>query len=159
MTLLSEILDDRVRLKIREELGESYSPQVASMMSDTFPDYGQTFAMMITEPKHADKLGPIVRDLADKLSREGATADELDRARKPLLTALEEQRRNNTYWLSTVVAASQSQPQRLDWSRSMVEDFTSATLADLNALAKQYLKADRATIARISAEEEKAGKP
>ncbi|MDB6071249.1 MAG: peptidase [Verrucomicrobiales bacterium] len=155
MTLLSEILDDRVRLKIREELGESYSPQVASMMSDTFPDYGQTFAMMITEPKHADKLGPIVRDLAAKLAEGGATADELDRARKPLLTALEEQRRNNAYWLSTVVAPSQSQPQRLDWARSMIEDFTGATLTDLNALAKQYLKADKSVITRITAEEEK----
>ena len=61
--------------------------------------------------------------------------------------------------LTTVVAPSQSQPQRLDWSRSMVEDFTSATLADLNALAKQYLKADRATITRITAEEEKVAKP
>jgi zinc protease len=159
MTLLSEILDDRVRLKIREELGESYSPQVASMMSDSFPGYGQTFAMMITEPQHADKLGPIVRELADKLAREGATADELERARKPLLTALQEQRRNNTYWLATVVTPSQTQPQRLDWSRSMVEDFTSATLADLNALAKQYLTADKAIIARITAEGEKAGKP
>ena len=41
----------------------------------------------------------------------------------------------------------------------MVEDFTSATLADLNALAKQYLIADRATITRITAEEEKVAKP
>ncbi len=156
MTLLSEILDDRVRLKIREELGESYSPQVASMMSDTFPDYGQTFAMMITEPKHVDKLGPIVRDLADKLAREGATADELERARKPLLTALQEQRRNNAYWLGTVVTPSQSQPQRLDWSRSMVDDFSSATLADLNALAKEFLPAHRAVIARITAQADPA---
>ena len=61
--------------------------------------------------------------------------------------------------LTIVVAPSQSQPQRLDWSRSMVEDFTSATLADLNALAEQYLKADRATITRITAEEEKVAKP
>ena len=61
--------------------------------------------------------------------------------------------------LTTVVAPRQSQPQRLDWSRSMVEDFTSATLADLNALAKQYLKANRATITRITAEDEKPGKP
>ncbi len=158
LTLLSEILDDRVRLKIREELGESYSPRVASMMSDTFPDYGQTFALMITEPQHAEKLGPIVRDLADKLAREGATADELDRARKPLLNALEEQRRNNNYWLGTVVAPSQSQPQRLDWARSMVDDFSSATLEDLNALAKKYLTADRAVIAKIIAQEESAGK-
>ena len=61
--------------------------------------------------------------------------------------------------LTTVVAPSQSQPQRLDWSRSIVEDFTSATLADLNALAKQYLKADLTTITRITAEEEKVAKP
>ena len=60
---------------------------------------------------------------------------------------------------TTVVAPSQSQPQRLDWSRSMVEDFTSATPADLNALAKQYLIADRATITRITAEDEKVTKP
>lgn len=155
MTLLSEILSDRVRLKIREELGESYSPNVASMMSDHFPGYGQTFAMMITEPKHADKLGPIVLELGAKLAKEGASADELDRARKPLLTALEEQRRNNAYWLGTVVSPSQSQPQRLDWARSMVDDFNSATLADLNALAKQYLTAEKAITARITAEEEK----
>jgi hypothetical protein len=37
----------------------------------------------------------------------------------------------------------------------MVEDFTSATLADLNALAKQYLTSDKAIIARITAEDEK----
>ncbi len=158
MSLLAEILDDRIRLKVREELGESYSPQVASMMSDTFPGYGQTFAMMISEPKNTEQLGTIVRDLAAKLAADGATADELDRARKPLLTALEEQRRNNTYWLGTVVGASQSQPQRLDWSRSMIEDFSSATLADLNALAKKYLSADRAVIARIVPEAEKAAK-
>ncbi len=159
MSLLSEILDDRVRLKIREELGESYSPQVASMMSDTFPGYGQTFAMMITEPQHAEKLGPIVRDLAAKLAAEGATADELERARKPLLTALQEQRRNNAYWLGTVVTSSQSQPQRLDWARSMIDDFSSATLADLNALAKQYLTADKVVIARITSEMEKPAQP
>ena len=159
LTLLSEILDDRLRLKIREELGESYSPQVASMMSDTFPGYGQTFAMMITEPKHTTTLGPIVRDLADTLAKTGPTADELERARKPLLTALQEQRRNNAYWLTTVVTPSQSQPQRLDWARTMVEDFTSATLADLKTLAQQYLKAPRATITRITAEDEKQGKP
>ena len=61
--------------------------------------------------------------------------------------------------LTTIVAPSQSRPQRLDWSRSMVEDFTRATLADLTALAKQYLIADRATITRITAVEEKATKP
>lgn len=110
--------------------------------------------MMITEPKHAAKLGPIVRELGAKLAAEGATEDELERARKPLLTALTEQRRNNAYWLSTVVAPSQSQPQRLDWARSMIADFSGSSLKDLNALAKEYLAADRAVVIRATAQEE-----
>ncbi|MES2707790.1 MAG: insulinase family protein [Verrucomicrobiota bacterium] len=159
MSLLAEILSDRVRLKVREELGESYSPHVASSMSDTFPGYGQMLAVMISEPKDAQQLGDIVRELADKLAKEGATADELDRARKPLLTALDEQRRNNAYWLSTVVTPSQSQPQRLDWARSMLDDFKTVKLEDLNALAKKYLPASRAVITRVVAEGEKDSAP
>jgi zinc protease len=155
MALLAEILSDRVRIKVREELGESYSPHVASSMSDTFPGYGQVVAIMISEPKDAQQLGTIVRDLADKLAKEGATADELDRARKPLLTALDEQRRNNAYWLTTVVTPAQSQPQRLDWARSMMDDFKTVKLEDINALAKQYLPASKALITRALAQDAK----
>lgn len=155
MSLLAEILSDRVRLKVREELGESYSPQVASSMSDSFPGYGQVMAAMMSEPQHAKQLGEIARQLGDKLAAEGATADELDRARKPILTALEEQRRNNNYWLTTVVTPSQTQPQRLDWARTMMDDFKSVKLEEINALAKKYLPASRAVVARIVAEEEK----
>ncbi|MDB6133807.1 MAG: peptidase [Verrucomicrobiales bacterium] len=159
MSLLAEILSDRVRLKVREELGESYSPNVASSMSDSFPGYGQMLAIMISQPKDAKQLGDIVRELADKLAKEGATDDELDRARKPLLTALDEQRRNNAYWLGTVVAPGQSQPQRLDWARTMVEDFKSVKLEDLNALAKKYLPATRAVVTCVVPEQEKDSAP
>ena len=149
LSLVAEILSDRVRIKVREDLGESYSPQVASMMSDTWPGYGQVMAMMTAEAKDAKELTGIARKLGAELAAKGATADELDRARKPLLTSLEEQRRNNTYWLSTVVTPSQSKPERLDWARSMIADFTTVSLEDINRLAKQYLVADAATEVRV----------
>ncbi len=149
LNLLAEILSDRVRLKVREELGESYSPDVASMMSDTWPGYGQLMAMMTAEAKDAKELTDIARNLGAELAAKGATADELERARKPLLTALEEQRRNNAYWLGTVVTPSQSKPERLDWARSMTEDFKSVTVEDINRLAKQYLASDAATAVRV----------
>ena len=149
LNLVAGILSDRVRLKVREELGESYSPDVASMMSDTWPGYGQLMAMMTAESKDAKELTDIARKLGAELAAKGASADELDRARKPMLTALEEQRRNNTYWLGTVVTPSQSKPERLDWARTMIADFTTVSLEDINRLAKQYLGAETATAVRV----------
>lgn len=149
LTLLAEILSDRVRKKVREELGESYSPDVASMMSDTWPGYGQLMAMMTAEAKHAKELCRIAQQLGEELADKGASSDELERARKPVLTSLEEQRRNNTYWLTTVVGPSQGKPERLEWARSMVDDFTSVTIADINRLAKEYFKAGSSTAVRI----------
>ena len=143
-TLLAEVLSDRVRKKIREELGESYSPHVASMMSDTWNGYGQVMAMMTAESKDAKQLGTIAKEIAAELAAKGADADELDRARKPLLTAIEEQRRSNAWWLATVVAPAQAKPERLDWARSIIGDFTSINLEDINRLAKDYLKAGTA---------------
>ena len=148
-SLLAEILSDRVRKKVREELGESYSPRVASMMSDTWPGYGQMMAMMIADAKDAKSLTEIAEKLATELAAGGVNADELERARKPILTSLVEQRRSNAYWLSTVVLPSQSKPERLDWARTMMEDFQSVTVEDLNALAKQYLKDGSGTAVRV----------
>jgi zinc protease len=118
------------------------------MMSDTWNGYGQVMAMMTADAKHTAKLCDIAKELGAAFAAKGASEDELERARKPLLTSLEEQRRNNTYWLGTVVTPSQSKPERLDWARTMVDDFKSAALADINRLAMEYLKADAATAVR-----------
>jgi zinc protease len=148
LSLLGEVLSDRVRIKVREELGESYSPSVASMMSDTWTGYGQMMAMMVANAKDTKELTDIAAKLGAELAAMGATDDELDRARKPLLTQLEEQRRNNLYWLNTVVTPSQSKPERLDWARTILDDFKSVKLEDINRLAKEYL-ASNATAIRI----------
>lgn len=156
LSLVAEILSDRVRKKVREELGESYSPDVASMMSDTWPGYGQMMAMMTADAKFAKTLCKIAKELGKELAAKGANADELDRARKPILTSLEEQRRNNTYWLGTVVTPSQSRPERLDWARTMIDDFKSVSLADINSLAGKYLSGEATAVMVVSTGE--AGK-
>lgn len=152
LSLLAAVLSDRVRIKVREELGESYSPRAGSMPSDTYEGYGQIMASMSTDPKSVAKLGPIVAELADELAKKGMSADELDRARKPILGTIDRQMRDNSYWLFTVVTPSQSQPQRLEWVRSFLSDLNTAKIGDLNALAKEYLKKDRAVIVNVTAE-------
>lgn len=149
LNILSSILDDLVMEEVREKLGESYSPDVHSTMSDTFTGDGAVVAFLLAQGKSAPVIGKTVKEIAAKLATTGATADQLERARKPLLTMLENQKRNNLWWLKTIVSEAQSNPARLEWARTLSDDYNSITLDEINALAKKYLTADRATIIRV----------
>lgn len=140
--VLASVFSDKLREKIREELGESYSPRASALASDVFPGFGYIFANILISPSQADKVSRAVEQIAQKIVAEGVTTDDVERAIKPLLTAIEEQRRSNAYWLTTVCANAQAHPQRLDWARSMVADFQSVNEADLDTLARQYLQPD-----------------
>ena len=143
LSVLSTVLEDRIRKQIREELGEAYSPGAHHIASDAFPGYGVLFAMSPGSTEKSDLVAARIVEIGAKLAAEGTNADELERSLKPVQTSLKEQRRSNTYWLSSVLGRSQEDPRRLDWARSMEEDFQKITVEDINALAKQYLLAGR----------------
>ncbi len=139
LNLLAAVLNDRMRIRIREDLGEAYSPRASSLPSDTFAHYGYLAAITITDPLQAERVITAMKEIANNLKKEGVSQDELDRALKPLLNGLKEWVRNNDYWLGTVMGSSQEYPERLEWSRSMVDDFQSISVEDVNRLAEQYI--------------------
>ncbi len=141
--MLSSILDDRLRVKIREELGDAYSPFAHNLPSDTWKGYGYLFASVTVDPAQAEKVNGVIAEIADDLAT-GASIDEdeLERAKKPQVVSIEEMRRTNRYWMGSVLESSQEYPQRLDWSRSFVDDYKNITVEEINALAKEYLRAD-----------------
>jgi zinc protease len=142
---LAEVLGDRVREKIREELGQTYTPNVSSSMSTTFAKMGGLTCEFSCEAKDAAKLGQIVREIAGKLAAEGATQDELDGVKQPLLKADEEVRRNNLWWMS-FVGEAQSFPRDLERIRTRTRAYENISLADINRLAKTYLPAERSIL-------------
>ena len=143
LILLAAVLDDRLRLKVREELGETYSPACYHVASDTFEGYGYLTAMVECKAEQATKLSALVRDIANDLARGSISEDEFERARKPLLSQLEQMRRDNRYWAQNVVRNCQEHPERLQWARSMVADVTGISRSQLEELARQFLGADR----------------
>ena len=149
LNLLAAILNDRLRLKVREEIGATYSPRAGSNASDTFPGYGYLAASIDVDPATAAKMSDLVITLADDLAQKGVSDDELSRARLPLLTALRESLRQNGYWLSSVLARAQEKPEVLDWARTRLEDTESITTAEMSALAKNYLGRERVSRATI----------
>ena len=131
-----------MREKIREELGEAYSPYAGAQLNDTYKDLGYLLAVSPGKPEQAERVGKIIIEIADKLANEGATQDELTRALEPRLSELKKSLRQNSYWLGMVMARSQQQPYRIDWARNRDADYAAIKLNEINALAKQYLGKD-----------------
>ena len=149
LNILASILGDRLREEIREKLGASYSPNAGADGSDALNDMGYIAAQSVGKPEDLDRLLETKRKLADDLAKNGATADELDRALKPVLGILEKSLRENGYWLNTVMSQSQADPKRLDLARNRDADYRSITLEEINALAKKYLPRDNALEVKI----------
>jgi zinc protease len=152
LNLLAEILGDRLREEIREKLGASYSPAAGADGSDALENFGFIISQSIGKPEDTEKLLNTMREQADQLATQGATADELDRALKPTIGMLEKSLRDNNYWLSTVMSQSQADPKRLELARTRDADYKSITLAEINALAKKHLAAENALLVTIKPE-------
>jgi zinc protease len=145
LNMLGEVLSDRLRIKVREELGDAYSPGAGSSASDIYPGYGYMMAQVSVDPPRAAEVARIIVDIAGSMAASGVTEDELERARKPVLTSLRETARTNPYWLNSVLARAQERPEVLDWSRTRYRDNEAITKSEIDELARRYLVAQRAS--------------
>ncbi|MEO0413342.1 MAG: insulinase family protein [Verrucomicrobiota bacterium] len=155
--ILGAVIDDRLRKKVREELGDSYSPFAHNIPSDTFTDYGYIMTMVGVDPSQVEAVTQVVSQIGEELSTGDAiTQDELERAKKPNIVSIEDMRRTNRYWMGSVLESSQEYPQRLAWSRSFVDDYKSITLEEVNALAKTYLDNGKMAVVTVKPAKEPA---
>ncbi|HZZ58786.1 MAG TPA: insulinase family protein [Opitutaceae bacterium] len=139
LSVLSEIFSDRLRVRIREQLGGAYSPEAVSEPSDTFTHYGFLISEVMVAPERAAEIERAVVAVANEMATQGVTDDQLKRAKEPILTGLRESARTNQYWLGAVIGSCQEFPQRLDWARSRYSGFDAITRAEIDALARRYL--------------------
>jgi len=147
--LLGDVFDDRLRLEIREKLGDAYSPAAYHSASDVWKGYGALNAFVTIKPESAEQIPGIVLKIAEDLIEKGITDDEFERALAPRVARLEQIRRDNGYWLRQVLAASQEQPRRLEWARSFVPDHAEIRKEELEALAREFLDPKLAVVARV----------
>lgn len=125
-----------------EKQGGTYSPQVGSNASSVFQDYGYISSSIETQP---DKIAPFFADVAKiaaDLRQTPVSADELDRAKKPALEALEKRKETNEFWLGQLGGA-QTDRRKLDAIRTSSSAIQRVTAADIQAAARQYLRDDK----------------
>jgi len=139
LSVLADIVSDRLREQIREKLGSAYSTFAFNRPSRAYPEYGVFQAGISINPEEANMLVNKIKKMVSGLAADGATQDELHRALSPTLTSIKEMMRTNNYWLNTVLTGSRKHPQQLDWSRTIMKDYASVTKDEVSNIAKEYL--------------------
>ena len=139
ISILAQILSERLRQTIREKLGASYSPFAYNRASRAYKGYGVLRAMVFVDPREIDSVLKEIKSIVSDLAQKGVGQDEFELALKPALTSIKDLRRTNGYWLNSVLVGSQQHPIQLQWSRSLKDDYSAMTVAEVTALAKAYL--------------------
>ena len=106
LEVAGEVLGIRVRERVREQLGGTYSIGVVARTS-TLPDQEYlNYAIFGSDPDRVDELfGEVIGEI--KWLQDGGEQSYLDTAKEILRTARKEQVRENGFWLNQIMAASQ----------------------------------------------------
>jgi zinc protease len=144
LSVLADVFSERLRLRIREKLGASYSPFAFNRASRAYPGYGVFQANINVAPDQTETVLSEVKAIATDLAQQGVSEDELKRAIEPILNSIKTLRQTNGYWLNSVMKNAKAHPQQLDWARHFVKDYAAITAKELNELSAFYLTEERA---------------
>ena len=142
--LASEIFASLLLDEVREKLGATYSPRSNSFSSDTYTGYGHFSTSIVAEPAKMDMVMQAIKDITKSMRETPVSADNILRARKPLMEQLEKSERENAAWLELVNHA-QSHPEKLDRRRARIALLQAVTATDIQREAQKYLT-DKAQI-------------
>ncbi|MGV8929204.1 MAG: M16 family metallopeptidase [Brevundimonas sp.] len=149
ISILAAVLNLRVLDEIRERQALAYSPGVGSSASDVFPGYGSIVIRAETAAGKLDAFYSAVDAIIGSLRDEPVEEDELNRARLPAVEAVRRSQSSNEYWLAQLGDVA-SRPEDVEQILAHISDLESVTPADIQRMARQYLKADTAWRATVT---------
>ncbi len=142
LRVLAQVIELRLLEDLREAAGDTYSPQAGATASLVYPHYGYVSAVVEIPPPKLDEFYRDLVKISGDLRAKEVSADELQRARKPIVESLQKSRQTNEYWLDQL-SGSQADPRRLDALRTVLASLDRITPADLKAAAQLYLRDDK----------------
>ncbi|MBT4029446.1 MAG: insulinase family protein [Planctomycetes bacterium] len=149
LTMLGEILGDRIRLIVREELGAAYSPSAGAEANQVFFNMGVLQIYSMAQPDNVPSLREACLKVASDLAKDGVTEEEVNRLAEPLLKGIRDSKRKNGYWLS-VCSEAQTDAEGLEDFRSVEGFFQNLSAAALSEMAAEYLVRDNASVLSVT---------
>lgn len=138
LEVLASLLNNRLLDQMRERTGASYAPQVGSNWPEDLAGGGTIRAIARVRPQDVPAFFAATDAIVQDLLARPPSADELALVTGPLKQLLSRASTGNTFWLYQLEGATTDQ-RRIDQLPSLLADYTDATPADMQALARKYL--------------------
>jgi zinc protease len=138
LSLLGSVFQLRLTERVRESEGVSYSPGAGSAASQVWPDYGYLAAQIEAPPEKLDGFFAAAQEIAADLAAKPISEDELNRARRPSLEAIDRARDGNAYWLGALGEIGED-PFRLQSILTQKSDLQGITPQALQEAARRFL--------------------
>ena len=151
LAVAKAILSDRLLQAIRQTQGDTYSPRVQSIQSELFKNRGHMGALLMIAPEKLDTISDQIMQIAEDMALKGITQAELDRAVKPIVSSLEQSRRNNKFWMDWI-RNFQQYPEKQMWDLENETPYLNLTVEDVNVVAKKYFQRKSAICVQIKPE-------
>lgn len=149
--LVGSVISERMRLKIREELAVAYSPYAFYSTDPMNDGYGYLMMTSKSEPKYMKALAKATDEIVADVVKNGVTDDELDRLKKPMLTAWKSGRRTNRLWYGLVMSQLRLDKPTITWYEQTPALLPTISAKDVSREAKKMFKGDRGTLTVESA--------
>lgn len=143
LDLLSRIVRLELTDRLREELGQAYSPSAGSQPSHYYPGYGNFIIGASVAADQVEASRAALQGLITDLRKGPLDVDVLDRARKPYLEEYNNALKDLGGWIA-LAARAQSEPQRLDRFLAVPSVMSAITPEDIHQTALKYLTPDGA---------------
>ena len=149
LDFLAQVVQDRLRLEVREKLGAAYSPGAAANSHAVFPDVGVLLMVASVEPDKVATLVDAFQRVAADLKENGVTEEEVKRLSEPLIAQIRDGKRNNSFWIS-VLSEAQSKSEALDDVRTIESWLGAISTEAIAARAAEYLDPERASFVVVN---------
>jgi zinc protease len=135
---LTTLVQMRLNETLREKLGETYSPNVGGGCSR---EPRQEYAIQITfgsSPENVEQLSKAAFALIDSLKANPPSQADVGKVMEQILRAREVETRQNSYWLSNIIARDEAGEDLAGLTSVYDEMVKRLTPAQLQQAAKQY---------------------
>lgn len=138
LSLLERIVQIELTESLREKLGKAYSPSANSNPSRFWRGYGVFGIAASVDVASVAAARSAIAETIARLRDVPVAADELQRARQPMIETQDNALKTNRGWLS-LAARAQSEADRIDRFVHAKESLLALAAGDIQKLAQRYL--------------------
>ena len=134
----ASILQTRLVDTVREKLGMTYSPMVGAESSLELQGQGYLTAAIETPQANFSAFHAALADEVKDLAAKPVTADELARAKQPLIETQRKKLETNSYWLGKLAQMTR-EPRVRQEALKQLDDIGAVSAADVQAFAAKFI--------------------